>query len=134
MPPLPRPAPSLQVQSRPVPLQVQVATKAYLRGGKDGFDALKHSVVLVDGETAPRLATLVQYLLSRIQELNCLIMRAESSADEDEALLLGRGMLRPAEVLGACAHGLEGLIQFDPVARRFGIEPHVEGRIIRVGP
>ena len=38
----------------------QVATKAYLRGGKDGFECLRAAPVLVDGETAPRLATLVQ--------------------------------------------------------------------------
>lgn len=38
----------------------QVATKAYLRGGKDGFESLKAARVLVDGETNPRLATLVQ--------------------------------------------------------------------------
>lgn len=39
---------------------LQVATKAYLRGGKDGFESLKAAKVLVDGETNPRLATLVQ--------------------------------------------------------------------------
>lgn len=43
-----------------VPPPAQVATKAYLRGGKDGFDCLKSSPILMDGETAPRLATLVQ--------------------------------------------------------------------------
>lgn len=37
-----------------------MATKAYLRGGKDGFESLKAAKVLVDGETNPRLATLVQ--------------------------------------------------------------------------
>jgi hypothetical protein len=49
---------------------VQVATKAYLRGGKDGFESLKASRVLVDGETNPRLATLVQYLWMRVEHLN----------------------------------------------------------------
>lgn len=48
----------------------KVATKAYLRSGKDGFDALKRAQVEVDGETAPRLATLCHYLLSRIEQLN----------------------------------------------------------------
>lgn len=43
-----------------VSLFLQVATKAYLRGGKDGFESLKAAKVLVDGETNPRLATLVQ--------------------------------------------------------------------------
>ena len=47
-----------------------MATKAYLRGGKDGFESLKGSRVLVDGETNPRLATLVQYLWMRVEQLN----------------------------------------------------------------
>ena len=44
----------------PPALPWQVATKAYLRGGKDGFECLKSATILMDGETAPRLATLVQ--------------------------------------------------------------------------
>ena len=46
-----------------LPPLLQVATKAYLRGGKDGFESLKAANVLVDGETNPRLATLVQVRL-----------------------------------------------------------------------
>jgi len=50
--------------------QYRVATKAYLRSGKDGFSKLPEAVVEVDGETCPRLATLVHHLLSRIEQLN----------------------------------------------------------------
>eukprot|EP00887_Chlorella_sp_A99_P006466 scaffold3.g6466.t1 len=62
--------PSRNPGSRVVPGSVVVATKAYLRGGKDGFECLQAAPVLVDGETAPRLATLVQYLLMRVEQLN----------------------------------------------------------------
>lgn len=48
----------------------RVATKHYLRSGKDGFETLKSANVIVDGETAPRLATLIYFLLARIEELN----------------------------------------------------------------
>jgi len=70
------------------PLQLdrvyKVATKAYLRSGKDGFDALKRAEVEIGGETAPRLATLVHYLLTRIEELNIEQgANTEGSADED---------------------------------------------------
>ena len=35
--------------------------------------------------------------------------------------------------LEPCAHGLDELIVFDPLRRKFGIAPQVEGRIRRVG-
>ncbi|KAL4458863.1 hypothetical protein ABPG75_013728 [Micractinium tetrahymenae] len=63
---------SVHVGAEPLQLDrpYKVATKAYLRGGKDGFESLKGSKVLVDGETNPRLATLVQYLWMRVEYLN----------------------------------------------------------------
>ncbi|KAI3436153.1 hypothetical protein D9Q98_002210 [Chlorella vulgaris] len=66
------PLESVEVAGAPLDLDhvYKVATKAYLRGGKDGFDSLKKSTVLVDGETNPRLATLIQYLLMRVEQLN----------------------------------------------------------------
>ena len=67
-----------------------MATKAYLRGGKDGFESLKAAKVLVDGETNPRLATLVQ-----VWESNVFV-----------AVNLGHGMqclhLRPCTALLPC--------------------------------
>ncbi|PRW59853.1 5 -nucleotidase [Chlorella sorokiniana] len=63
---------SVRVAGHPLQLEARykVATKAYLRGGKDGFESLKAAKVLVDGETNPRLATLVQYLWMRVEHLN----------------------------------------------------------------
>lgn len=63
---------SVNIAGEPLDMERQytVATKAYLRSGKDGFDTLLQVEVVVDGQTAPRLATLVHNLLSRIEELN----------------------------------------------------------------
>ena len=48
---------SVHVAGAPLDLgrKYRVATKAYLRSGKDGFDSLLNADVEVDGETAPRL-------------------------------------------------------------------------------
>ena len=92
-----------------------VATKAYLCSGKDGFDALRDAVVKVDGETAPRLATLVHYLLSRIQSLNTTEVKHRDGVNKIQ-----------------CAHGLDALYFLDADSRYFGVSPKVEGRIVNV--
>ena len=107
-----------------------VATKAYLRSGKDGFDTLLSAEVVVDGETAPRLATLVHYLLSRIEDLN------EAAGGEGRGGREGGRRLRPVEEApeppSPCAHGLDALYYYDEVTGQFGIAPQVEGRIVNV--
>lgn len=92
-----------------------VATKAYLCSGKDGFDALRGGMVKVDGETSPRLATLVHYLLSRIETLN---------TTENNHM----GMVNKVQ----CAHGLDALYYWDATSRSFGVAPKVEGRIVNI--
>lgn len=139
----------------------RVATKAYLRGGKDGFACLREAPILVDGETAPRLATLVQYLLMRIEALNegiRLASDAESEGEGEGRWEAGAGAAAASSSEGAgapgagpadtprssiareallqpepCQHGLDCLYFFDRSRRKHGIAPKVEGRIVRRG-
>ncbi|PSC76623.1 Trifunctional nucleotide phosphoesterase [Micractinium conductrix] len=84
---------SVTVGGEPLELErrYKVATKAYLRGGKDGFESLKAANVLVDGETNPRLATLVQYLWMRVEYLN------ESVAEEWHRMVAAEAAREAAE-------------------------------------
>ncbi len=123
----------------------RVATKAYLRSGKDGFDSLLTAQVVVDGETAPRLATLVFHLLSRIEELNEAQGSNTAEEREEEG---GDGHHSPHQEpaggrqlravcdaplhLAPCAHGLDALYFYDEITGQFGIAPTAEGRIVNV--
>jgi len=149
-------ADSVQVNGEPLDMErrYKCATKQYLRGGKDGFEMLKSAKVLMNGETAPRLATLVQFILSRIQSLNnaekknrtgsCMAadtsigntssgrssnnnnnVSRSSSSDEEERAVDVRLLQKP----DPCPHGLDALYFYDRSRRRFGIAPRVEGRI-----
>ena len=118
-----------------------VATKAYLRSGKDGFDALKHAKVIVDGETAPRLATLVHYLLTRIEELNqqrpppcCdnsdgIDNATHNSNVQQEVELDLMPVCNGPQKTEACAHGLDALYYYDAASCSYGIAPMSEQRI-----
>lgn len=145
---------SVIVGGQPLDLERQytVCTKAYLRSGKDGFDALRYAAVEVDGETAPRLATLVFYLLSRIEGLNreyvitgkdvdCSAEGARLKVERNGSVLTdGDGMptqhgrlcpVREAPCRPApCAHGLDALYFWDNNLGQYGIAPQIEGRII----
>jgi hypothetical protein len=130
----------------------RVATKAYLRSGKDGFESLRRARVVVDGETAPRLATLVHHLLTRVEELNNA--NGVNSCDDEDAAPPGsggggggegggvatarRGARRLVAVAQSpappppCAHGMDALYYYDAVSGQYGIAPAVEGRIRNV--
>lgn len=147
---------SIYIGSSPLePLsKYRVATKHYIKSGKDGFDVLKDTEVVVDGETAPRLATLVQYLLTRIEELN--VAAGANSEDTNEkrpsSNIIGieekqgdaHTMSCPCDLRPVqqspnqpqpCAHGLDALYFYNAVTEQYGIAPRVEGRIINVtGP
>lgn len=86
-----------------------MATKAYLRGGKDGFESLKTSAVLVDGETNPRLATLVQYLWMRVEQLNEQLAEewARMVQREQQQRTAGGEEEEQAEVLDEAAAGAQ---------------------------
>jgi 5'-nucleotidase len=125
----------------------RVATKNYLRSGKDGFLALKEARVVVDGETAPRLATLALHLLTRTEELNAA-RRAGGGAEEGggggggvACAVAGAGpgarlvpVARAPAPPAPCAHGLDALYYFDAASGLFGVAPAVEGRIVNVAP
>ncbi len=150
---------SVTVAGEPLDLNrnYRVATKAYLRSGKDGFSKLPEAEVVVDGETCPRLATLVHHLLSRIEELNDAYAANSDISDSEENNGAngngggsreteqqrrhepegGRRLVPVCESplsLAPCAHGLDGLYYYDEVTRQFGIAPKIEGRIINVAP
>jgi 5'-nucleotidase len=156
---------SVTVAGEPLDLNknYRVATKAYLRSGKDGFSKLPEAAVEVDGETCPRLATLVHHLLSRIEELNDANAANSDISDAEDTTDGGNNgngnnngnnssnsgvverkrheperNLRPVGdsplSLAPCAHGLDGLYYYDDVTGQFGIAPIVEGRIINVAP
>lgn len=99
-----------------------VATKAYLRSGKDGFGAFKDADEVIDPETAPRLVTLIHALLSRVQTLNeCIDANGSGSA---------------APCASSCSvlrgTNLESLISFDEGTGRYGLRPVIEDRIKRI--
>jgi 5'-nucleotidase len=138
---------SVTVGGKPLELDTsyRVATKAYLRSGKDGFSKLPEAAVEVDGETCPRLATLVHYLLSRIEELNAANGASNGSSggggeqqqNTHREPKEGRSLVAVCDSplsLAPCAHGLDGLYYYDQITRQFGIAPTVEGRIINVSP
>ena len=77
---------SVTVAGTPLDLEknYRVATKAYLRSGKDGFSKLPAAAVEVDGETCPRLATLVHHLLSRIEALNAANAANSDCSDAED--------------------------------------------------
>lgn len=126
----------------------RVATKAYLRSGKDGFSKLPEAAVEVDGETCPRLATLVHHLLSRIEQLNDAHAANSDVSDAEANHDNGAGRNGSSSSserklkavcdspfkLAPCAHGLDGLYYYDEVTGQFGIAPTIEGRIINVAP
>ena len=95
-----------------------VATKAYLRSGKDGFETLKNAEVVMCSETAPRLVTLIHALLSRIQFLNDCIENEEIVTQSDCSILRGTQ--------------LESLCHFCKSENRYGIGPVVEDRICEI--
>ena len=98
-----------------------IATKAYLRSGKDGFDTLKDAEEVVDPETAPRLVTLIHALLSRVQTLNdCLDANGSDSAAPCASSC---SVLRGTK--------LESLIAYDEGTGRYGLRPVIEDRIRR---
>jgi len=99
-----------------------VATKAYLRSGKDGFGTLKDAEEVIDPETAPRLVTLIHALLSRVQTLN-------ECVDAN-----GCGSAAPCASSCSVLRGtrLESLIAFDGETGRYGLQPGIEDRIKRV--
>ena len=99
-----------------------VATKAYLRSGKDGFGTLKDAEEVIDPETAPRLVTLIHALLSRVQTLNDCV-------DAN-----GSGSAAPCASSCSVLRGtrLESLIAFDEETGRYGLQPGIEDRIKRV--
>ena len=99
----------------------KIATKAYLRSGKDGFDMLKDAEEVVDPETAPRLVTLIHALLSRVQTLNdCLdANRSDSAAPCASSCSVLRGTK------------LESLIAYGEATNRYGLRPVIEDRIRR---
>lgn len=152
---------SVTIAGKPLNLDknYRVATKAYLRSGKDGFSKLPEAVVEVDGETCPRLATLVHHLLSRIEQLNGTHAANSDSSDAEDSHngigcnssfnengSSGKKGQEPEEKrrlkavcdsplkLAPCAHGLDRLYYYDEVTGQFGIAPTVEGRIINVVP
>ena len=114
---------SVSVGGAPLELtrKYTVATKAYLRSGKDGFDTLKNASEIMDPETAPRLVTLIHALLSRVQTLN----------DCMEAN--GMGSAAPCASSCSVLRGtkLESLIAFDELTQRYGLRPVIEDRIRR---
>jgi len=96
-----------------------IATKAYLRSGKDGFGMLKDAEEVVDPETAPRLVTLIHALLSRVQTLNeCL---DANGSDSSQPCANSCSVLRGTK--------LESLIAYDEATNRYGLRPVVEDRI-----
>lgn len=115
-------ASSIRINGEPLDLDklYHIATKAYLRSGKDGFHSLKKADVVMDPETAPRLVTLIHALLSRIQSLNDCLDRGESieSCNNDCSVLRGTR--------------LESLIRFDEQTARYGICPECESRIVNL--
>lgn len=113
---------SVTVNEKPIEMNKSytIATKAYLRSGKDGFDTLKKAKQIIDPETAPRLVTLIHALLSRIQTLNeCL----ESGGNET-----------PCHSTCSILRGtqLESLIVFDKTTNKYGVFPMLEGRILNL--
>jgi 5'-nucleotidase len=106
------------------PIQINkpytIATKAYLRSGKDGFETLKKAKQIIDPETAPRLVTLIHALLSRVQTLNECIESEGTEAPCQSTCSILRGT------------DLESLIDFDKQSRKYGVSPKLEGRIMNL--
>lgn len=113
---------SVHIGGEPIDLENKytIATKAYLRSGKDGFTTLKKAKVVLDPETAPRLVTLIYALLSRIQTLNDCLEKNGNIADCSNTCSVLRGTQ------------LETLCHYDEVNRKYGVSPSLEGRISNV--
>jgi len=103
-----------------VPLEAshgyKVCTLDFLRKGKDGFDVLRDAVCLADGEQAGILPTLVRDHFQDIAvrnglETTCAVKRVARLHTED-LVAVGEG---PSEL------------------KQLGIQPRIEGRIVRVG-
>ncbi|CAJ1419132.1 unnamed protein product [Effrenium voratum] len=91
----------------------KVCTKDYLRQGKDGFDVLKESICLADGETAGILPSVVRDCFSSLDALNGESDTTKRSSTEKSMRMLEQ--LRPVKV----GDGPEML-------RRYAINPAVE--------
>lgn len=113
---------SVHIGGKPIDLENKytIATKAYLRSGKDGFSTLKKAKVVLDPETAPRLVTLIYALLSGIQTLNDCLEKNGNIADCSNTCSVLRGTQ------------LETLCHYDEVNRKYGVSPSLEGRISNV--
>lgn len=115
-------ADSVCVGGKPIVLDTKytIATKAYLRSGKDGFTTLKKAKVVLDPETAPRLVTLIYALLSRIQTLNDCLEKNGSIDDCSNTC----SVLRGTQLVTLC--------HYDEVNKKYGVSPGLEGRISNV--
>lgn len=113
---------SVTVNNEPIQINkpYTIATKAYLRSGKDGFETLKKAKQMIDPETAPRLVTLIHALLSRVQTLNECIESEGTEAPCQSTCSILRGT------------DLESLIDFDKQSRKYGVSPKLEGRIMNL--
>jgi hypothetical protein len=113
---------SVTVNNEPIQINkpYTIATKAYLRSGKDGFETLKKAKQIIDPETAPRLVTLIHALLSRVQTLNECIESEGTEAPCQSTCSILRGT------------DLESLIDFDKQSRKYGVSPKLEGRIMNL--
>jgi len=113
---------SVTVNNEPIQINkpYTIATKAYLRSGKDGFETLKKAKQIIDPETAPRLVTLIHALLSRVQTLNECIESEGTEAPCQSTCSILRGT------------DLESLIVFDKQSRKYGVSPKLEGRIMNL--
>lgn len=110
------------VNEQPIEMNTtySIATKAYLRSGKDGFDTLKKAKQIIDPETAPRLVTLIHALFSRVQTLNECIESEGTEAPCQSTCSILRGTQ------------LESLIVFDQETKKYGVSPKLEGRILNL--
>lgn len=113
---------SVTVNKEPIEINktYTIATKAYLRSGKDGFQTLKKAKQVIDPETAPRLVTLIHALFSRVQTLNECLESEGSEAPCQSTCSILRGTK------------LETLIVFDQETRKYGVSPKLEERIMNL--
>ncbi|KAF8064656.1 yfkN [Scenedesmus sp. PABB004] len=131
---------SVTVGSERAPLdpgaRYALATKAFLAEGKDGFDVLLGSRVLLDAEVAPQLPTVLRNYarmleprLLRRQVLNLLdpTARVGAFAKRWAQARKNSGRDRATDLIatGNCVR--------HPVSGRFVVAPTVDGRITRVG-
>mmetsp|Transcript_13711 Transcript_13711/g.31644 ORF Transcript_13711/g.31644 Transcript_13711/m.31644 type:complete len:138 (-) Transcript_13711:630-1043(-) len=107
---------SVKVQGEPVQLtgrEYQVATKAYLALGKDGYDVFRHGRLLKSAEQCPVIPSMLS-----------LHFRMLDIAKKFQSVTCGQTTMQ---------HAIDHFKKRNMHTEQFKLNPKVEGRIVQIG-